>query len=112
MKKIMITSVLAIALFAVVEQSMAECRPSDSQVTYMHQREDGWTRVYVQLNNQIGNGIHYWFWTQDDSKIDMLSDALGSGKTVRIVGSAGSCPTSGNVRYGGHVKRLDVARNR
>lgn len=54
----------------------------------------------------------YTFSSANHAYVSALGDAMASGQTVTLWGSAASCPTTGTVRAAGALQGVFIQRNR
>lgn len=106
MKKVLAILTLLVLTFAFASSGYALCDRDRLKVV----RSEG------PVNNVVG-GFHifdfapatvlptfyYRFQTSDPDMIDNLNAAWVGRLTVRVIGNAASCPTTGTIRFGGTI---------
>lgn len=113
MKKLLVATLLLVGIFAVTfglaNNADAACSYTGRVVYYWMGTSYGYAYVQPRASTYAIGG--YYFRVYDNEKFaDLLSDALTSGKTVRVYGNAASCPTSGTWKYGGTTYRVYLYR--
>src|SRR5215831_2817535 len=105
MKKLA-TFLIPLALaFAFVHSAYATCDVSRLHVI-RSQGAPGGVQVYDLAPATVQPTFYFRFTTSDPVTIGQLDAALVGRLTVRIIGDALSCPTTGPIRFGGTITFL------
>lgn len=115
MRKLLVVLAIAMMLVASADFANAAC-DKEGKIVWMYVNTiNGTAYVYIVPSGALRPVdyifYYYTFPTGNHGTMSALSAALAGGKSVRLVGNAASCPTAGNIRYGGVLTTWDIYWN-